>query len=140
MKSLREILLQRHQDAEPKLDHVRQKALESLRRDAIANTRAAANESEAGTATIWISRLLSLRWHFAALTAAWLAAALISRDPAPPLSVRETAQADHPSPRHLLLALRENRRQLLELIEPPMAQPISGPKRRSALEPPTQMV
>jgi len=55
-----------------------------------------------------------LRWHLAGLSAAWLIVLVLNIDhsqaPSPVL-----AKQNIPSPQQLLTALRENRRQVLEL-------------------------
>jgi hypothetical protein len=132
MKTPREILLEQHQSAEDKLDAIRQKALENL-------TPARALESVRGKAShalpaSWLDFLLSLRWHLAGMSALWLLGALLNASgPAAP----DTAVARNtaPSPRQVLTALRENRLQLLELTEPPAAEPDAdaAPPRRGEL-------
>src|SRR5438445_2742038 len=126
MKTPREILLERHLKAEPKLNAIRHNALMQL-----AGERRLKGEMLAKSA--WerlVSSLLSLRWHLAALSAAWLAIVLLNIDhPAAPSPV--TAKQSIPAPRQLLLALRENRRQLLQLLEPPVTERASRPPSRS---------
>ena len=165
MKTPREILFQRHQSAERKLDLIRHETLamlapteapcalepEQAARSAPASWSAPVlwrfgflrrlrqprrhriMESARGLAHSKTWRLLhSLRWHLAALSAAWLAIVLLNIDhAAAPLTV--TAKQSIPAPRQLLLALRENRRQLLMLLEPPVTEPAARPPRRSQL-------
>jgi hypothetical protein len=137
MKTPREILFERHRAAEPKLDAVRETALASL---AQAPARTALREQDSpNLAACLRERLLSFRWHFAALGAAWLVVLLLSIDHSP-VSVPAIASQSIPSPRQLSLALRENRRQLLELIEVPVADRSAvphtvAPRRRSELQP-----
>jgi len=127
MKTLREILFERHRAAEPKLDVVRQSALASL----------ASGKIDARDRPTWISALLSLRWHLAGLSAAWLLVAILNSDGFSTSTAM--ANASDSTPRQLLLALRANRRQLSELIEPPAAEPIAVPRPRTEAQQPTQM-
>jgi len=135
MKTPRQILFDRHHSAESKLNEVRQRALASLAADP---TQHAAEKVSSGPMVSLRALLLSLRWHLAGMAAVWLAVALLNMDPSsPPPSAR--AERSNPSPRQLLAALRENRRQLLELIEPPdvessSARPPSRPPRRSEIQ------
>jgi hypothetical protein len=85
----------------------------------------------------WREFLRSWRWHLAGMSAAWVVIALLnineSPAPAPAMAKQDTA-----SPRQLLTALRENRRQLLEEIDPAVPEATYGPgtfvpRRRSEL-------
>src|SRR6266852_4996453 len=59
----------------------------------------------------WRETLYSLRWHLAGMSAAWLVVALLNVQPSPAPTTIITRQKNSPSPRQLLMALRENRRQ-----------------------------
>ncbi len=92
----------------------------------------------------WREILYSLRWHLAGMSAAWLVVALLNLGPSPAPTTIISTQENSPSPRQLLMALRENRRQLLELIEPPVTEPAPPPRApvpppRSELRPATVM-
>jgi hypothetical protein len=76
----------------------------------------------------WRQFLWSLRWHLAGLSAAWLVVMALSIDAAPAPAPR-VARQEVSSPRQLLAALRENQRQLLELIEAPAAEPAPEPQK-----------
>jgi hypothetical protein len=130
MKTPREVLLGQHQAAEHKLDAIREKVVADLAPDApVRATRMPpavprrASALQAGWRQFW----WSLRWHLAGLSAAWLVVMALSMDttPAPRHAM---ARRDAPSPRQLLAALRENQRQLLELIEAPAAEPAPAPQ------------
>src|SRR5438876_10862819 len=108
MKTPRELLFERHRAAEPKLDTLRQKTVSRLAKAPAVNSRPSAPRSS------WRDLLLSLRWHLAGLSAAWLIVLVLNIDhsqaPSPVL-----AKQNIPSAQQLLTALRENRRQVLEL-------------------------
>jgi hypothetical protein len=75
------------------------------------------------------------------MSAAWLLTALLNMDPSS-VPAPSLAKQNRPSPRQLLMALRENRRQLMELIESttPTAVPAAtSPSRRSENQLPTAM-
>src|SRR2546422_5885743 len=108
MKTPRELLFERHRAAEPKLDPLRQKTVSRLAKAPAVNSRPSAPRSS------WRDMLLSLRWHLAGLSAAWLVVLVLNIDHSQaPSSV--LAKQNIPSPQQLLTALRENRRQVLEL-------------------------
>ena len=108
MKTPRELLFERHRAAEPKLDTLRQKTVSRLAKAPAVNSRPSAPRSS------WRDMLLSLRWHLAGLSAAWLVVLVLNIDDSQaPSSV--LAKQNIPSPQQLLTALRENRRQVLEL-------------------------
>ncbi len=81
----------------------------------------------------WRELLLSFRWHLAGLSAAWLVVLVLNVDhsPAPSLAL---AKQNIPSPQQLLTALRENRRQVLEMTGPTISDPVPESRRRSELE------
>src|ERR1039458_8599338 len=120
MKTPREVLFGQHQAAEPKLDAIREKVVADLAPD----TPRRASALDAG----WRQFLWSLRWHLAGLSAAWLAVIVLSIDHAP-APAHGLAQREAPSPRQLLAALRENQRQLRELIEAPVAEAAPAPQK-----------
>ncbi len=131
MKTPRKLLFDRHRSVESKLDAVRQNALANL---ATKNKAAAAKSMADG----WREFLLSCRWHLAGMTAAWLLISLLNVEHSAAPTVVTTAKDNAPSARQLVADLRENRRQLAELFEPPVAEEISPPqtfvpRRRSEL-------
>jgi len=142
MKTPREVLFEQHQAAEPKLDAIREKVVAGLAPDApvratqmppVVPRRASA--LEAG----WRQFLWSLRWHLAGLSAAWLLVMTLTIDPTPAPRPR-VARQDAPSQRQLLAALRENQRQLRELIGTPAAESAPEPQKpapspRSQIQP-----
>jgi hypothetical protein len=117
MKTPKEILLQRHQAVEPKLNAIRRQTVATLARPGIAQT--------------WREFIVSMRWHLAGMGAVWMAVLLLNLDSAPRSAV-VIAQDKIPSARVLLAALLENRRELLELTgTPPTGEPRVLPPRRS---------
>ena len=108
MKTPRELLFERHRAAEPKLDTLRQKTVSRLAKAPAVNSRPSAPRSS------WRDLLLSLRWHLAGLSAAWLIVLVLNIDHSQ-ASSPVLAKQNIPSPQQLLTALRENRRQVLEL-------------------------
>jgi hypothetical protein len=140
MKTPREVLLGQHQAAEAKLDAIREEVVAGL--DPETPVRATrmppaaprrASEFEAG----WRQLLWSLRWHLAGLSAAWLVAVALSIG-SPPAPAPRVVRQDATSPRQLLAALRENQRQLRELIGAPAAEPAPEPQQ-PALSPRSQI-
>jgi len=145
MKTPREVLFERHQSAEPKLDAIRQAALAALgQRRAEVRVRESVSEPCAPRWTSWRGPaharmcgvrelLLSFRWHLAGMSAVWLLVVLLNLDHSPTLA-QNIVKENIPSPQRLLASLRENRRQLLELIEAPVIEPAPVPPRRSELQ------
>jgi hypothetical protein len=85
----------------------------------------------------WREFLFPWRWHLAGMGAAWVLIALLNTGQSSASST-VTAKQITPSPTQVLMALRENRRQLLELIGPTAmetapASPSFIPRRRSEL-------
>ncbi len=142
MKTPREVLFERHQSAQPKLDAVRQETLTALG-ESSAEVRPRESVSEP-CAPKWIPALhpperpglrellLSFRWHLVGMSAVWLLVVLLNLDQSPTLA-QNIVKENIPSPQRLLASLRENRRQLLELIEAPVIEPAPVPPRRSEL-------
>ena len=133
---------------EPKLEVVQQKALASLPPVRTPSVRAALLRSpflrsieaarQRRPTTGLREMLLSLRWHLAGMSVAWMLVALSNIDHSPS-PVATVARERIPSPQQLLAAIRENPRQLLELMELPVAEPapapsIGIPQRRGELQ------
>ena len=72
MKTPREILLERHQAAESKLDEIRKTAVASVD-DRRINSPAITDRGYH-----WREFLFSLRWHLAGMSAVWLVIALLN--------------------------------------------------------------
>jgi len=117
MKTPKEILLQRHQAVEPKLNAVRQNALAILDRPGISQP--------------WREFLLSMRWHLAGMAAIWMTVLFLQLDSTSgsPVAI---ARNKIPAARVLLSALFQNRRELIELTDAPaFGEPAALPPRRS---------
>jgi hypothetical protein len=117
MKTPREILFQRHQHAQPKLDEIRKKVVREGRRAAVPETRVA------DTATLpvlsWRELFISLRWHLTGFGAAWLIIVLLNLNIGRSNNLVSTVPAAKiPPPQIILASLRENRRELLEMMQP----------------------
>ena len=131
MKTPREVLFGQHQAAEAKLDAIREKVVAGLAPDALVRTKQIppavpreASALEAGWRQFW----WSMRWHLAGLSAVWLVVMALSFDTSP-APTHAVGREDAPSQRQLLAALRENQRQLRELIGAPAAEPASEPRK-----------
>ena len=118
MKTPREVLLKQHQAAAPKLDALRAGVVAGLARP------------PAREAVSWRDFARSLRWHFAALSAAWMVLAMLNMDPAPG-AVAAIPRDKIPTPQQLWASLRESRRLLLEYSDVPAVEPVVVPGRRS---------
>jgi hypothetical protein len=153
MKTPRQVLFGRHHAAQPNLDAIREKVVAGVAqtsksavsrvskparswaglptwKSAIRQVGKPALRSD-GTSALhsgWRQFLWSLRWHLAGLSAAWLVVMALSID-STPAPTHRVARQDAPSPRQLLAALRENQRQLRELIGAPTAEPAPEPQR-----------
>jgi hypothetical protein len=121
MKTLREVLFERHQQAEPGLDAIREQVVAGL----------TSPLRRGGTSALqmgWRQLLWSLRWHLAGLSAAWVIVLLLNMGDTPGQSQAVPRQGS-PSPRQLLAALRENQRQLRELISAPVSETAPEPPK-----------
>ena len=132
MKTLREILFEKHQGAESKLDAIREQVVAGLLPDGNAEapvrSKRMASDWHPETSA-WRQFLWSLRWHLAAVSAVWLVALLLNMDPTPDLT-HGVARQDAPSQQQLLAALRENQRQLRELTAAPISELAPEPRER----------
>jgi hypothetical protein len=158
MKTPREVLFERHQAVETKLDAIREQVVAGVAqtaksaasrvskparrgvglptwKSAIRQVGKPALRSD-GTSALeagWRQFLWSLRWHLAGLSAVWLVVLALSIDQSA-APTREVARQDAPSSRQLVsrqlvTALRENQRQLRELIRAPAAEAAPEPRQ-----------
>jgi len=134
MKTLREVLLEKHQAVEPKLDAIREQATAGLAAgttDAPARAKSMEKSWQPDASTFqisWRRFLWSLRWHLAGLSAVWLVVLFLNVNRTPDL-MQGVTRRDAPTPRQLLAALRENQRQLRELIAAPASEPAPEPPK-----------
>ena len=135
MKTLRQILLERHKAAEPKLEDIRQNLLATLKTPGATADPAVARS----TTFSWRAFVFSLRWHAAGMTAVWLVVVLLNLERAPGSGVMMAQPSVLPA-QQILVSLQEHRRLLLEMIEPPPVEPATTPRRRSALRTWTEIV
>ena len=133
MKTPREILIKRHQAIEPKLDAIRETAVASLDDRRTANSPVVTDRRYN-----WHELFFSLRWHLAGMSAAWLVAALLSLNAghSPGLAASAPAQKI-PSAKIIMASLRENRRELLQMIQSPDARD-AAPQRLIPPQPRSQ--
>lgn len=110
MKTPKQILLERHEGAEFKLNAVRQRALSALERPK------------------WRGFFWSLRWHLAGLGVVWLTVLILNVDPG---SSSPAMAENFPATRTLMASLREHRRELMELTgaSAPVEPALPAPRR-----------
>jgi hypothetical protein len=114
MKTPREILLERHRAAEPKLDAIREKVVASVCDRPTANTLVVTDRRYH-----WRDFVFSLRWHLAGMGTAWLVIILLNLNVGHTVNLASTIPRGKIPPAQIILAsLRENRRELLEMIQP----------------------
>jgi len=121
MKTPREILLEQHQSVAPKLDAIRARLLVSP-----------------PNAIGWREMLRSLRWHLAALGAAWIVVLILNINPSPE-SVASVPPGKTPNMEQVWAAFQENRRLLLQYDDAPPLELPAAPPRRGDIQP-EQMV
>lgn len=115
MKTPRELLLERHREAQTRLDAIRRQVLAPMGK----------NQRESSSMTLR-DVLRSLRWHLAGMSAIWIFVLLLHVDSSrAPQTNGLLSRAKIPSPQVIMVSLRNNRRQLFEMIE---ARPLeNGP-------------
>jgi hypothetical protein len=144
MKTPIEILFERHRGATAKLDTIRRTVIAGLAQaqpQGATEVSSDSGKSRSGRAS-FRDFVLSIRWHLAGIGAAWILIALLNLDHSP-TPVRDVARASNPPSEELLTAWRENRRQVLELMELPVVEPTpppNTPQRRGELQTTNAMV
>ena len=135
MKTPRELLLERHRSEGSRLDAIRRDVLVAVQPASAGEPHRQAQPRRAGSSLLAL--LLPFRWHLAGMSAAWILIALFNIDSSS-AARQSLAQQEAPSPTTLRAALRENRRQIAELIEsspsvrePALQPPAFVPQRRS---------
>jgi len=122
MKTPRQILLQQHQPATQKLDAIR------------AGLVAAMAAKPAPETLSWRDIARSLRWHLAALSAAWVVVMTLNIDHSPG-AVAMIPREKIPPPQQIWASLRESRRLLQEYSDAPVVEMTVVPGRRSEIKP-----
>lgn len=120
MKTPRELLLERHQGAEPRLNALRQSVVDDLTRTAVP-PRHPSGGWLAGMGA-WMSARRPLQRQWVALGAVWILAAVLNYESEPAIPAA-LAGRPVPAPHQILASLRENRRQLSELLRGPVPPP-----------------
>jgi hypothetical protein len=126
MKTPRDLLLSRHLDTGPQLDAARQRTLAAFA--AQPNAEASSRPTSPGFLHALAALAHFLRWHLAAMSAVWIVAAwlgTLDHDAPTPRRMSRSPSA----PDELMAALRENRRQIAELLGsfPPESSPAKVP-------------
>ena len=125
MKTPRELLLKRHQQTQSKLDAIREEVVGDLVDD---SRREATRPTDVSGVRGFVAEFLRpLRWHLAGMSALWLIVAVLNSEPAG-VQPSMVASEKTPTPPQLLAAVRENRRQVLELIDGVVAQSAAVPQ------------
>jgi len=130
MKTPREVLLGTHQHIEPRLDALRERFISNLTPLQSDNIRAGGAESATPERLGWYGLILLFRWHLGALAAVWMLIAVLRIDGGAAETPR-IARQKVASPRMVILTLKENRRQILELGGPP--NPLAPPSLQAPL-------
>lgn len=126
MKSPREVILERHEAATPELDALRSRVLADL--GVPVPTAGSRNRSRVSRTRDWFSWMLPWPRQLAAMGCLWLLVSFLNRQAAPSLPV--TSSDRSPGSAHRIVSsIRENRRQLSELIAPP-SPPTAVPHAR----------
>lgn len=120
MKTPRDILLARHRDAEPKLDAARQRALAALSTHSPAD--GSPRRSPPGFWQSLSALARQLRWHLAGMSAVWTIAAWLGTLDHAALHAAQQPTGGASAPDQLIAALRENRRQVSELLNSPATE------------------
>ncbi|HEY9174637.1 MAG TPA: hypothetical protein VI136_20315 [Verrucomicrobiae bacterium] len=138
MKTPRQILLARHQAAEPKLDSIRREAVRvaadvNRRTTPIRELTFAATISH-GLGLLYRELIWPCRRTWAGLAAAWVALAVFNLTQTEP--ARPTLAKSKTPPAELQMAFAEQQRLLAELIgPPPQPSPAAPPRRKPAEQP-----
>jgi hypothetical protein len=130
MKTPREILLDRHRPAGPKLDAVRETALAAAfpgaERDAKQPVEIRAPFAIRVAHVLWRELFLPCRRIWAGLAAVWLVILILNMPDGEKHA--QLAQVASPPDREVLAVLREQREMLAQFIEPMVLSPAIRPK------------
>ena len=107
MKTPRELLLERHRMAQSKLDAIRREALASVEK--VVPERSSISLRDV---------MRSLRWHLVGMSAIWLFVLVLHLNTNPgPQMMATIPPAKMPPPQVIMVSVRENRRQLAEMMD-----------------------
>ena len=107
MKTPRELLLDRHREAQSKLNAIRQETLASMEKDAPDRSSMTLRDV-----------LRSFRWHLAGMGAVWMFVLFLHLDTGRAPQIMATIPPAKNLPRQfIMVSVRENRRQLSEMME-----------------------
>lgn len=129
MKTPREILFERHRQAEPKLDAVRRKALAALPvagsvNNAHFNTRAAFHPARAVLRKTWLELIWPSRRVWAGMAVIWLGVLAANLEMKATSTTVPAVQSAHT--RELAWAFEERQRLLAELLVPVSPPPAAA--------------
>jgi hypothetical protein len=107
MKTPRELLLDRQRQAQSNLDVIRRETLAGM------------NKVQPERATISLRDIFhSLRWHLTGMGAIWIFVVFLHLDTGrPSQAMASNPPAKTSSPQFIMVSVRENRRQLAEMID-----------------------
>jgi hypothetical protein len=132
MKTPREILLEKHRTAASKLDTIRERTLARLAEP--PKRKWSGEESSFSLRDV----IFSLRWHLAGMGTVWLIVALLNLNAGhSPGLMAAVPRGKIPSAQIIMASLRENRRELLQMIQSPDAHD-AGPQRLIPPQPRSQ--
>jgi hypothetical protein len=118
MKTPREILLGKHQSIEPRLDALREQFVAGVSAAPSKSAPPRAVGAVASEGFGWGELILMVRWHLAGLAAMWLLIGVL-RVAGGAADTPSMAQRNVTLPRTVILALKENRRRILEFGNAP---------------------
>jgi len=131
MKTPREVLLEQHRPATPKLDTVREMALAAI------GDRRGASAMNPGRGYDLRKFFMSLRWHLAGMSAVWLVVAFLCLNAGQAPGRAAVPREKIPSAQIIMASLRENRRELLQMMQSPDSRD-AGPQRLMLPQPRSQ--
>jgi len=140
MKTPREVLLQRHREAEPALDDVRAEVLRTLTGQRRRDTRASAPGGERFLGTLWQELFVACRRYWMGLGAAWCVIVILAAAGAVDGSGNAVAASLSSEP--MIQAMRERQRLRDELLGGVVTEevrtvrrdPVVGPRSEAVVE------
>jgi hypothetical protein len=143
MKTPRELLLARHRAVESRLDARRQRVVRTLSPSAAPAGVVPGGPAISSGWVVFGAFVRQIRWHLAGMAAVWMVVAILNTLDRPSTLRSALAGKRGSAPRELLATLRENRRQVSELLglpapeanipQPAAPSPTQVPSRRGEL-------